>query len=74
MQKKESKGYSAIIDLLKSDVLTPEQKTQLATQIAKVEQVKANAEVMAGRFKVVAARNTGKAMKLKKEKHGILDD
>jgi hypothetical protein len=73
-QKKESSGYSAIIELLKGNALTPEQKTQLAGQIARVEMVRANIEVMAGRFKVVNARNAGKAAKAKEKNHGILDD
>ena len=72
MQRKVSSGYAAIIELLKGDTLSGEQKAILAGQIARVEAIKANAEVMSGRFKVVNARNSAKAAK--KDKHGILDD
>ena len=73
-RKRESKGYDAIINLLNGNELTPDQKLQLATQIAKVEQIKSSLEVMARRFKVVAERNAGQAAKMKKQKNGILDD
>jgi hypothetical protein len=71
-QKKDSAGYAAIIELLKSNTLSPEQKMILAGQIAKVEQVKANVEAIHGRFKVVAERNAGR--RLKKNSGTLHDD